>query len=51
MKITLETKYETYTTEFSNIDVSIEQIIDAFKGMLLSYGFSIETINEFFKQE
>lgn len=51
MKITLEAEWETYTTEFKNVDVTMEQVINAFKGMLLSYGFSIETINEYFKQE
>ena len=51
MIIRIETQWTTYTTEFSNSDVSIEQITDALRGMLLSHGFHIETINEYFKTD
>ena len=51
MKIIIEDKFEIYSTEFTNMDVSMEQIIEAFKGMLLSYGFHINTINEYFKTD
>jgi translation elongation factor EF-G len=50
MKLTLENKWEIYTTEFKNIDVSIEQIIFALQGMLISNGFDKETIVEAFKE-
>jgi hypothetical protein len=50
MKLTMENKWETYTTEFKNIDVSIEQIISALQGMLISNGFDKETIVEGFKE-
>jgi hypothetical protein len=50
MKLTIENKWETYTTEFKNIDVSIEQIISALQGMLISNGFDKETIVEGFKE-
>jgi hypothetical protein len=49
MIIRIETQWTTYTTEFNNKDVSIEQITEAIRGMLLSSGFSIETINEYIK--
>jgi len=49
MKITIEKKFETYTTEFTNVDVSMEQIVEALQGMLLSYGWDIDTIKEYIK--
>ena len=51
MKIIIETKFETYTTEFSNVDVSMEQIVKALTGMLLSHGWNIEIIKEYIKTE
>jgi hypothetical protein len=51
MKITIEYKFETYSTEFTNMDVSMEQIVNSLKGMLMSYGFHIDTINEYFKTD
>jgi hypothetical protein len=51
MKIIIEKKFETYTTEFTNVDVSMEQIAKALTGMLLSYGWDIETIKEHIKTE
>lgn len=51
MKIIIETKYETYTTEFTNVDVNLDQIAKALQGMLLSYGWDIETIKEHIKTE
>lgn len=46
MKLTLETKYEKYVTEFKNEDVSFEQLWNAFKGMLIILTWSEETINQ-----
>jgi len=51
MIIKIETKYETYTTEFTNVDVSMEQITKALTGMLLSYGWDIDIIKEYLKIE
>ena len=51
MKITIEKKYETYTTEFTNMDVSMDQITTALIGMLLSYGWDIEIIKEYIKTD
>lgn len=51
MKITIEDKFEIYSTQFTNIDVSMNQVIEALKGMLLSYGFHIDTINEYLKTD
>ena len=51
MKIIIEKKYETYTTEFTNVDVSMDQITKALIGMLLSYGWDIETIKEYIKTD
>ena len=51
MKIIIEKKFETYTTEFTNVDVSMEQIVEALQGMLLSYGWDIETIKEYLRTE
>jgi hypothetical protein len=51
MTIKIQTQYETFTTEFINVDTNMEQITLALKGMLLSCGFHIETINEYLKTE
>ena len=51
MIIRIETQWTTYTTEFSNGDVSMEQITEALRGMLLSHGFHIDTINEYIKTD
>ena len=47
MKLTIETQFETKTIEFKNSDVSLEQLFDAFKGLLVASGWSEQTINEF----
>ena len=36
MKLTIETKFETKTIEFKNSDVSLDQLFDAFKGLLVA---------------
>jgi len=51
MKITIETQYERFTTEFKNVDANMEQITLALTGMLLSCGFHIETISKYLKIE
>tara|TARA_R110000868_G_scaffold74709_1_gene216149 strand:- start:297 stop:476 length:180 start_codon:yes stop_codon:yes gene_type:complete len=51
MKIKIETKFETYTTEFTNVDVSMNQIAKALTGMLLSHGWDIENIKEYIKTD
>lgn len=47
MKLIIETKFETKTIEFKNSDVSLEQLFDAFKGLLVASTWSEQTINEF----
>jgi hypothetical protein len=47
MKLTIETKFETKTIEFKNSDVSLEQLFDAFKGLLVASTWSEQTINDF----
>lgn len=47
MKLTIETKFETKTIEFKNSDVSLEQLFEAFKGLLVASTWSEQTINEF----
>lgn len=47
MKLTIETEFETKTIEFKNSDVSLEQLFDAFKGLLVASTWSEQTINEF----
>ena len=51
MIIKIETKYETYTTQFTNVDVSMDQIAKALTGMLLSHGWDIENIKEYIKTD
>lgn len=47
MKLTIETEFETKSIEFKNSDVSLEQLFDAFKGLLVASTWSEQTINEF----
>ena len=47
MKLTIETKYETKTIEFKNSDVSLEQLFDAFKGLLVASTWSEQAINDY----
>ena len=47
MKLTIETKYETKSVEFKNIDVSLDQLFDAFKGLLVASGWSESSIEDF----
>ena len=47
MKLTIETKFETKTIEFKNSDVSLEQLFEAFKGLLVASTWSEQTINDF----
>ena len=51
MKIRIETKLTNHTYEFVNSYVSMEEIVQAFRGMLLSEGFHIETINRYLKTD
>lgn len=46
-KIITVTDNETTTVEFRNVDVSLEQIFDAFKGLLVAATWNEETINQF----
>lgn len=47
MIIRIEKQYETFTTEFHNIDVDLNQIFDAFKGMLIASGWQPVTIDQY----
>lgn len=47
MKITIEKDWVKITTEFSNIDVNLDQCYDAFKGMLVALTYSEQSINNF----
>jgi hypothetical protein len=51
MIIRIETQYETFTTEFKNVDANMEQITLALTGMLLGCGWNIETISKYIKTE
>lgn len=46
MIIRIEKQWETFTTEFSNVDVDLTQIFDAFKGMLITSGWQPITIDQ-----
>ena len=47
MKLTIETEFETKTIEFKNSDVSLEQLFDAFKGLLVASSWGEQTINDY----
>lgn len=46
-KLTIETQFETYAVEFKNIDVSLEQAFNSFKGLLIASSWMPESIDEY----
>jgi len=46
MILRIEKQYEMFTSEFHNMDVSLDQIFDAFKGMLIASGWMPITIDQ-----
>ena len=46
MILRIEKQYEMFTSEFHNVDVSLDQIFDAFKGMLVASGWMPITIDQ-----
>jgi hypothetical protein len=47
MILRVEKQYETFTTEFHNIDADLDQIYTAFKGMLIASGWQPITIDQY----
>jgi hypothetical protein len=47
MKLITEKEFETHITEFKNIDVSLEQLFDAFKGHLIAMTWHHTTIDQY----
>jgi hypothetical protein len=47
MTLRVENQYETFTTEFHNIDTDLDQIYTAFKGMLIASGWQPITIDQY----
>lgn len=46
MILRIERQHDQITTEFHNNDVDLEQIFDAFKGMLVATGWHPMTIDQ-----
>jgi hypothetical protein len=46
MIIKIEQQHQTFTTEFHNIDPDLDQIFEAFKGMLIASGWQPITIDQ-----
>jgi hypothetical protein len=46
MILKIEKQHEMFTSEFHNIDVSLDQLFDAFKGMLVASGWMPITIDQ-----
>jgi hypothetical protein len=47
MKLITEKEFETHITEFKNIDVSLEQLFDAFKSHLVALTWNEITIEQY----
>jgi hypothetical protein len=47
MKITTETKEQMYITEFKNVNVSLEELFDAFKSHLVALTWHHSTIEQY----
>lgn len=46
-KLTLTSEWAESTVEFKNVDVSLEQYFNAFKGLLIQQTWSESQINEY----
>jgi hypothetical protein len=46
-KLILESEWDTSSVEFKNVDVSLEQYFNAFKGILIQQTWSESQINEY----
>lgn len=46
MKLKIEKQHEIFTTEFLNPDVDLDQLFDAFKGMLIASGWHPMNIDQ-----
>jgi hypothetical protein len=46
-KLSLETKFENHSVTFNNIDVSLDQLFNAFKGQLVAIGWDEIQINDY----
>jgi hypothetical protein len=44
ISLTLDKEWETYTTEFKNMDVSLDQMFESFIGMLVASGWMPEMV-------
>jgi hypothetical protein len=49
-KLSIETEYEKVTTEFYNVDLSLDQLFTAFKAKLIFISYSEETINNHIRE-
>lgn len=47
MKITLELHGRTYSVDTGNDYASVDEVVESFKGLLLSAGFQPESIDEY----
>jgi hypothetical protein len=47
MKLITEKEFETHITEFKNVDVSLYQLFDAFKGHLIAMTWHPKTIDQY----
>jgi len=45
--ISLKREYSTQEITFTNVDVSLDQYFEAFKGMLVGAGWSETTVNKY----
>lgn len=46
-KLSIQREWTTLTAEFTNVDVSLDQYFDAFKGMLIASGWMPITIDQY----
>ena len=46
-KLSIQREWTILTAEFTNVDVSLEQYFDAFKGMLIASGWMPITIDQY----
>jgi len=51
ISLTLDKELETYTTEFKNMDVSLDQMFESFIGMLIASGLSQGHIDNYMLQK
>jgi hypothetical protein len=49
-KITIENHGQKFTAEFNHFDTTVEEVLDAFIGLMVAAGYYLDSIEEYIKE-